>query len=180
MLGNYDYLENLDYLQLYYPLFSEGYALAFAEYVHHFPAVCFCNTLTRYTQTFVLQYYGTFHGGTGTSGAQSTACNIVPGSAADISVSACQLTFTQTLKSVFPLVDTSVGSNPNRLSKVDSGNLSGSNVFEYLVVAWPHITALADTLPPAGVATQLRASVFHPTRTGGTAATPSNNTTFAY
>jgi hypothetical protein len=122
MLGNYDYLEHLDYLQLYYPLFSEGYALAFAEY----------------TQTFVLQYYGAFHGGSATSGATLTTCNIVPGSAADVDagVSACQLTFTQTLKSVFPLVDTASGSNPTRLSNADSGNLSESNVFECLVVAW--------------------------------------------
>jgi hypothetical protein len=159
MLGNYDYLENLDYLQLYYPLFSEGYALAFAEY----------------TQTFVLQYYGAFHGGSTTAGATATTCNIVPGSAGDVDagVSACQLTFTQTLKSVFPLIDASAGT-PNRLSKADSGNLFERSVFECFSCCM--VSQLWLTLSSAGVATRLRASVFHPTRTGGTAI-PSLTTT---
>jgi hypothetical protein len=119
-LADFDYLESLDYLQLYYPLFSAGYALAYAEY----------------TQKFVLQYYGKFHFGSGTSGATESTCDIKLGTANDVSIPACQLTFEETLKSVFPWIDGSTGAA--RLSKVDDG-----------------------------VATVIRSSIFHPTRTGG-------------
>jgi len=110
-LGANDYLQGLDNLQLFYPSYTAGYALAYAEY----------------TQTFVLQYYGEFIDG-------ATTCDN-NGAAA---VAACQLTFTETLKSVFPLTDA------KRSENVDS------------------VTATA---------TQFRASVFHPTRTGGSSIT---------
>ena len=112
MLGAWDYLEGFDNLQLFYPLYTSGYALAYAEY----------------TQTFVLQYSGLFDNG-------STAC-----SSETTAIPACQLTFTETLKSVFPLTDTQrTMFNPS--STPDPQN---------------------PDLP-----TKFRASVFHPTRTAG-------------
>ena len=107
-LGDYDYAEHLDYLQMYYPLFSEGYALAFAEY----------------TQKFVLQYYGQFHGGSGTTNATATTCNIGIGGAQDVEKTECQLTFEQTLSSVFPLMDAAQPPGPSsttRMSNLDTG-----------------------------------------------------------
>jgi hypothetical protein len=104
-LGDYDYLEHLDYLQMYYPLFSDGYALAFAEY----------------TQKFVLQYYGEFHGGSGTAGATANTCRIVTGSSSDVEIPACQLTFEQTLNSVFPFMDAATPQSTGRTSKLDTG-----------------------------------------------------------
>ena len=100
-------LKNLDYLQLHHPLFSDGYALAYAEY----------------TQKFVLQYYGLFHGGSGTPGADDHTCDKLPGSNADVEDSECQLTFEQTLNSVFPLTDTATQSHVGRKSKIDTGIL---------------------------------------------------------
>ena len=88
MLGAWDYLEGLDNLQLFYPSYTAGYALAYAEY----------------TQTFVLQYYGQFND-------SSTSCTSTSESPD------CQLTFTETLKSVFPLTDA------KRSQNVDSGGL---------------------------------------------------------
>jgi hypothetical protein len=102
--GN-EYLKNLDYLRLYHPLFTDGHALAFAEY----------------TQTFVLQYYGLFHGGSGTPGADEDTCDIAPESALDVETPACQLTFEQTLNSVFPMTDTATQSRVGRKSNVDTG-----------------------------------------------------------
>ena len=98
-------LKNLDYLQVHHPQFSDGYALAFAEY----------------TQVFVLQYYGRFHGGSGTLGADADTCEITPGSASDVETPACQLTFEQTLSSVFPLIDSGTSSHAGRKSEVDKG-----------------------------------------------------------
>ena len=100
-------LKNLDYLQLHHPLFSDGYALAHAEY----------------TQKFVLQYYGLFHGGSGTPGADDHTCDKLSGSNADVEDSACQLTFEQTLNSVFPLTDTASQTHVGRKSKIDTGIL---------------------------------------------------------
>ena len=98
-------LKNLDYLQVHHPQFSDGYALAFAEY----------------TQAFVLQYYGRFHGGSGTLGADADTCEITPGSASDVETPACQLTFEQTLSSVFPLIDSGTSTHAGRKSEVDKG-----------------------------------------------------------
>jgi hypothetical protein len=98
-------LKNLDYLQLHHPLFSDGYALAYAEY----------------TQKFKLQYYGLFHGGSETPGANEHTCDTLPGSSADVEDPACQLTFEQTLNSVFPLTDTVGPSHVGRKSKIDAG-----------------------------------------------------------
>ncbi len=98
-------LKNLDYLQVHHPQFSDGYALAFAEY----------------TQAFVLQYYGRFHGGSGTLGADADTCEITPGSASDVETPACQLTFEQTLSSVFPLIESGTSTHVGRKSEVDKG-----------------------------------------------------------
>jgi hypothetical protein len=103
-------LKNLDYLHVHHPQFSDGYALAFAEY----------------TQTFVLQYYGMFHGGSGTLGADQDTCEIVPFSASDVETPACQLTFEQTLSSVFPLTDSA---RVGRKSEIDEGAVT------YMLVA---------------------------------------------
>ena len=77
---------------MYYPLFTAGYALAYAEY----------------TQTFVLQYYGEFYTSTGQT------CKVDMGSNADVNISACQLTFEETLKSVFPFSEQSRTSKPEQ------------------------------------------------------------------
>ena len=92
MLSAWDYAEGLDNLQAFYPSYTAGYALAYAEY----------------TQTFVLQYFGEFIDGTtgGTTTCSTGAADTIP---------ACQLTFTETLKSVFPLTDA------KRSQNVDSG-----------------------------------------------------------
>ena len=103
-LGTNDYLQGLDNVQIFLPSYSSGYALAYAEY----------------TQTFVLQYTGelspdangniqnscTTYGESG--GSSYGAANEVP---------ACQLTFTETLKSVFPFTDEARNLN------IDKGNL---------------------------------------------------------
>ena len=156
-LGDYDYAEHLDYLQMYYPLFSEGYALAFAEY----------------TQKFVLQYYGQFHGGSGTTNATATTCNIVTGSAQDVEKTECQLTFEQTLSSVFPLMDAAQPPGPSsttRTSNLDTGAARAT-----LSGAVPPCQALCNRCARAhsraGTASKIRASLFHPTRTGGTSTT---------
>ena len=113
-LDDHEYLKNLDYLELYHPLFSDGHALAFAEY----------------TQKFVLQYYGVFHGGSGTIGADVDSCNIYTGSAQDVEIPACQLTFEQTLNSVFPLTDVTTPSSIGRTSKIDTG----ATVYAYMLL----------------------------------------------
>jgi hypothetical protein len=77
-LGERDYLEGLDNVQVFYPSYSPGYALAYAEY----------------TQRFVLQYYGEFT--SGPHSCMTASSSLVP---------ACQLTFEERLKSVFPLND---------------------------------------------------------------------------
>jgi hypothetical protein len=103
-LGTNDYLQGLDNIQVFYPSYTSGYALAYAEY----------------TQTFVLQYTGELlpdengnvqnncasSGASG--GTQYGAFNEVP---------ACQLTFTETLKSVFPFTDETKNLN------INTGNL---------------------------------------------------------
>jgi len=88
MLSAWDYAEGLDNLQAFYPSYTAGYALAYAEY----------------TQTFVLQYYGQFND-------SSTSCTSSQESLT------CQLTYSETLKSVFPLTDA------KRSQNVDSGGL---------------------------------------------------------
>ena len=98
-LGVNDYLQGLDNIQLFYPSYSSGYALAYAEY----------------TQEFVLQYWGTLLG-------DSSEENICAG--IDITgnpgpKSECQLTFTETLKSVFPLTDAHNMADLN----TDTGNM---------------------------------------------------------
>ena len=100
--------KSLDYLQLYHPLYSDGHALAFAEY----------------TQKFVLQYYGHFHMGADTPGAQDATCDIEVGSAQDVEIPDCQLTFEQTLNSVFPLTDSTTPSVIGRTSNIGAGALS--------------------------------------------------------
>lgn len=105
-----EYSKNLDYLQVLHPQFSDGYALAFAEY----------------TQTFVLQYYGHFHGGSGTLGADADTCDIPVGSASDVETPACQLTFEQTLRSVFPLSDSATLTGIGRKSEIDKGSLTSN------------------------------------------------------
>ena len=88
-----------DYLQLYHPLFSDGHALAFAEY----------------TQKFVLQYFGDF--------ITSEPNQDCASSNRDVEKPACQLTFEQTLNSVFPLTDSTTPSDIGRTSNIDTGAL---------------------------------------------------------
>ena len=88
-----------DYLQLYHPLFSDGHALAFAEY----------------TQKFVLQYFGSF--------IASEPNQDCASSNRDVEKPACQLTFEQTLNSVFPLTDSTTPSDIGRTSNIDTGAL---------------------------------------------------------
>ena len=88
-----------DYLQLYHPLFSDGHALAFAEY----------------TQKFVLQYFGDF--------IRSEPNQDCASSNRDVEKPACQLTFEQTLNSVFPLTDSTTPSDIGRTSNIDTGAL---------------------------------------------------------
>jgi len=88
-----------DYLQLYHPLFSDGHALAFAEY----------------TQKFVLQYFGAF--------ITSEPNQDCASSNRDVEKPACQLTFEQTLNSVFPLTDSTTPSDIGRTSNIDTGAL---------------------------------------------------------
>jgi len=116
-LGTNDYLQGLDNIQIFYPSYSSGYALAYAEY----------------TQTFVLQYTGdlpqqadgtynhdcSYHGLSG--GNAGGAANLVE---------ACQLTFTETLKSVFPLTDEARNLN------LDKGNLCWESAL--LTLLRPH------------------------------------------
>ena len=104
-LDTNDYLQGLDNIQIFYPSYSSGYALAYAEY----------------TQTFVLQYYGylldgntsCFYSGLSGGGVNAGPANLVE---------ACQLTFTETLKSVFPLNDEARNLNG------DTGNLRKESV----------------------------------------------------
>jgi hypothetical protein len=105
--------KNLDYLQVHHPQFSDGFALAFAEY----------------TQIFVLQYYGSFHGGSGTLGADEDTCEILMDSASDVETPACQLTFEQTLSSVFPLTDAATSSQVGRKSEINKGSVACSLLF---------------------------------------------------
>jgi hypothetical protein len=103
-LGVNDYLQGLDNIQIFYPSYSSGYALAYAEY----------------TQEFVLQYSGPFHnysGDQGLQGACEGSVSITGGGPPP--VTACQLTFTETLKSVFPLTDAHNMANLNK----DTGNM---------------------------------------------------------
>jgi len=91
--------KSLDYLQLYHPLFSDGHAFAFAEY----------------TQKFVLQYFGDF-----IASEPNQDCAIT---SRDVENPACQLTFEQTLNSVFPLTDSATPSDIGRTSNIDTGAL---------------------------------------------------------
>jgi hypothetical protein len=107
-LGINDYLQGLDNIQIFYPSYSSGYALAYAEY----------------TQTFVLQYYGDMLPRDGSIsydchhyGLSGGGPSLSSGGAANL-VEACQLTFTETLKSVFPLTDEARNIN------IDTGNLT--------------------------------------------------------
>ena len=92
--------KSLDYLQLYHPLFSDGHAFAFAEY----------------TQKFVLQYFGSFI-------ASEPNQDCVRPSSGEVENPACQLTFEQTLNSVFPLTDSATPSDIGRTSNIDTGAL---------------------------------------------------------
>jgi hypothetical protein len=84
-------LKSLDSLQLHSPIFSDGYALAYAEY----------------RQKFVLQVYGEFH--TGIQGFRGECMETgnfgTSGSNEKPEKPNCQLTFEQKLNSVFPLTD---------------------------------------------------------------------------
>jgi hypothetical protein len=101
-------LKSLDSLQLHSPIFSDGYALAYAEY----------------TQKFVLQVYGEFHTGIqGFRGECTEAGNFgTSGSNDEPEKPNCQLTFEQKLNSVFPLTDSS-SSVIGRTSDIDKGAL---------------------------------------------------------
>jgi hypothetical protein len=103
-------------LSRYYPLFTAGYALAYAEY----------------TQKFVLQYYGEFY-----TGQTPHTCKVEMGSNADQNISACQLTFEETLKSVFPFAELS------RTMKVDEGVATVARSFMF------HPTRTAGTTAAA-------------------------------
>ncbi len=105
--------KSLDYLQLYHPLFSDGQALAFAEY----------------TQKFVLQYFGSFvpPPGVALGSYYPNPCDPydmsrLPGSP-EVEIPECQLTFEQTLNSVFPLTDSTTPSDIGRTSNIDTGAL---------------------------------------------------------
>jgi hypothetical protein len=114
-LGTNDYLQGLDNIQIFYPSYSSGYALAYAEY----------------TQTFVLQYYGDMLDQTDYKCTQIGLSRGSPfsGGAANL-VEACQLTFTETLKSVFPLTDEA------RNLSIDKGNLCWESAL--LTLLRPH------------------------------------------
>ena len=107
-LGVNDYLQGLDNIQLFYPSYSNGYALAYAEY----------------TQTFVLQYFGDLLGASSTEQYACTGTtSITSGPSPN---TACQLTFTQTLKSVFPLTDAHSMANLNK----DTGNMCNKSALQ--------------------------------------------------
>jgi hypothetical protein len=115
-LGTNDYLQGLDNIQIFLPSYSSGYALAYAEY----------------TQTFVLQYYGEMLDALNDEKCWLnglSAGSSISGGAANL-VEACQLTFTETLKSVFPLTDEARNLN------IDRGNMCRESV---LLRLWrPH------------------------------------------
>ncbi len=119
-LGTNDYLQGLDNIQIFYPSYSSGYALAYAEY----------------TQTFVLQYHGDLLPRDGSisydchyDGLSGGGPSFTSGGAANL-VEACQLTFTETLKSVFPLTDEARDLN------IDKGNLRKESAL--LILLRPH------------------------------------------
>ena len=107
-LGVNDYLQGLDNIQLFYPSYSNGYALAYAEY----------------TQTFVLQYLGDLLGASSTE--QYACTGTVSLTSGPSPNTACQLTFTQTLKSVFPLTDAHNMANLNK----DTGNMCNKSALQ--------------------------------------------------
>ena len=120
--------KSLDYLQLYHPLFSDGQAIAFAEY----------------TQKFVLQYFGRFLSSEPTQPCDPYDISRPPGSVI-VEIPECQLTFEQTLNSVFPLTDSTTPSDIGRTSNIDTGALCAALPARFL-----HTSALiALALTPA-------------------------------